>query len=83
MVCMTYNTKRLKTSCIIIYFLSLFRKILKRDPIGFAPQALWQELIFLLMQWKTLFSIDPDKPLWITCLIYRPRKKITTSVFGA
>lgn len=50
MVCMTYNTKRLKTSCIIIYFLSLFRKILKRDPIGFAPQALWQELIFLLMQ---------------------------------
>ena len=34
------------------------------------------------MQWKTLFSIDPVKPLSIACLIHRPRKKITTSVFG-
>lgn len=27
------------------------------------------------MQWKTLFSIDPVKPLSIACLIHRPRKK--------
>ena len=27
------------------------------------------------MQWKTLFSIDPVKPLLIACLIHRPRKK--------
>ena len=31
--------------------------------------------LFFLMHWKTLFSIDPVKPLSIACLIHRPRKK--------
>ena len=32
-------------------------------------------IIFFLMQWKTLFSIDPVKPLSIARLIHRPRRK--------